>query len=99
MDYKKILLFLFLFYSSVIYAQSYYLDDNGVIREATNGTEVSFYGVNYTLPFAHAYRMCKRLGVNPKKRLIKMYIISPDWVLMLIVYMYGTSKFLIRMEI
>lgn len=67
MDYKKILLFLFLFYSSVIYAQSYYLDDNGVIREATNGTEVSFYGVNYTLPFAHAYRMCKRLGVNPKK--------------------------------
>ena len=67
MDYKKILLFLFGFYSSVIYAQSCYLDDNGVIRKATNGTELSFYEVNYTLSFAYACRMCKRLEVNPKK--------------------------------
>ena len=67
MAYKKILQVFLLFFSSLVCAQSYYLDKNGVIREAKSQKEVSFWGVNYTLPFAHAYRMCKRLGVDPKE--------------------------------
>lgn len=67
MIYKKILQIFLLFFSSLVCAQSYYLDKSGVIRETKSKKEVSFWGVNYTLPFAHAYRMCKRLGVDPKE--------------------------------
>lgn len=67
MIYKKIFQIFLLFFSSLVCAQSYYLDKSGVIRETKSKKEVSFWGVNYTLPFAHAYRMCKRLGVDPKK--------------------------------
>jgi hypothetical protein len=38
------------------------IDDNGVMRWA-DGTEVHGFGVNYTLPFAHEYRMAQRAGI------------------------------------
>jgi hypothetical protein len=33
-----------------------YIDGNGVMRWSDTREEASFFGVNYTLPFAHAYR-------------------------------------------
>lgn len=47
-------------------AASVYVDKQGVMRDAASRDEVAYYGVNYTLPFAHAYRAVKELGVEPK---------------------------------
>ncbi len=43
-----------------------YVDKDGVMRRDDNRQEVSFYGVNYTVPFAHAYRALGALGVDRK---------------------------------
>ena len=48
-------------------SQSYSVDKNGILRSSIDKQEVSFFGVNYTLPFAHAYRMHKQIGVDLKK--------------------------------
>ncbi len=42
------------------------VDKNGVMRRNDTGEEVSFYGANYTVPFAHAYRALGYLGVDRK---------------------------------
>ncbi|WP_116124650.1 hypothetical protein [Lewinella sp. IMCC34183] len=42
-----------------------YVDDQGVIRWSRTDAEVHGFGVNYTVPFAHAYRSAERLGVDP----------------------------------
>ena len=47
-------------------AASVYVDKQGVMRDAASRDEVAYYGVNYTLPFAHAYRAAKALGIEPK---------------------------------
>ena len=44
-----------------------YVDDNGVMRWGESNKEVKGFGVNYTVPFAHAYRSAKRMGIDPKK--------------------------------
>lgn len=44
-----------------------YVDDHGILRWQGTGNEVCRYGVNYTLPFAHAYRAAGYLGVDRKK--------------------------------
>lgn len=43
------------------------VDGHGVMRRADNGQEVSYLGVNYTVPFAHAYRALGYLGVDRKQ--------------------------------
>ena len=47
-------------------AAGVYVDKQGVMRDAASRDEVAYYGVNYTLPFAHAYRAVKALGIEPK---------------------------------
>lgn len=44
-----------------------YVDDQGVMRWGTTKEEVKGFGVNYTVPFAHAYRSAKRMEIDPKK--------------------------------
>lgn len=39
-----------------------YMDKDGVLRREDTKEEASFYGVNYTLPFAHAYRAVHQPG-------------------------------------
>lgn len=46
---------------------SVYVDKEGVMRRDDSGEEVSFYGTNYTVPFAHAYRALGELGVDRKE--------------------------------
>lgn len=49
--------------------QSYkiYVDPSGVMRRSDTGEEVSYYGTNYTVPFAHAYRALGYLGEDRRK--------------------------------
>lgn len=43
-----------------------YVDGNGVMRWSDTRREASFFGVNYTLPFAHAHRAMNYLGIDHK---------------------------------
>ncbi|MEL6672446.1 MAG: membrane or secreted protein [Bacteroidota bacterium] len=42
-----------------------YVDEKGVLRWEQDKEEIQGFGVNYTVPFAHAHRSAKRLGVDP----------------------------------
>ncbi|MBN8578616.1 MAG: membrane or secreted protein [Cytophagales bacterium] len=43
-----------------------YIDKQGTFRWADTNKEAVFFGVNYTTPFAHAYRAIKARGINPE---------------------------------
>lgn len=49
--------------------QSYkiYVDKEGVMRRSDNKEEVSYYGTNYTAPFAYSYRALGYLGKDRKR--------------------------------
>jgi hypothetical protein len=44
-----------------------FVDKEGVLRYTKDKTEASFFGVNYTVPFAYGYRSHKALGKDLKK--------------------------------
>ncbi len=44
-----------------------YVDDQEIMRWGNTGKEVEGFGVNYTAPFAHAYRMAEQLGISHEK--------------------------------
>ncbi|MGB8191440.1 MAG: membrane or secreted protein [Chitinophagaceae bacterium] len=44
-----------------------YVDKQGVMRWTKDKSEASFFGVNYTVPFAYGYRSHKALGVDIEK--------------------------------
>lgn len=44
-----------------------FVDKQGVMRWSDTKQEASFFGVNYTTPFAHAYRALKYKGVDHKE--------------------------------
>ncbi len=44
-----------------------YVDDEGIWRRTSNNQEVSYFGTNYTLPFAHSYRAAGYMGIDRKK--------------------------------
>ena len=41
-----------------------FVDDGGVMRWTASRKEVALFGVNYTAPFAHAFRAHQRLGIS-----------------------------------
>lgn len=43
------------------------VDDNGVMRWTDSNEEIKGFGVNYTVPFAHAYRSAQKIGIDPLK--------------------------------
>src|SRR5690554_152829 len=43
-----------------------YVDQEGIMRWP-DGKEVYGFGVNYTVPFAHAFRTAQKLGVDPRE--------------------------------
>ena len=53
----------------VVDRQSYkiYVDKDGVMRRSDNKEEVSYYGTNYTAPFAYSYRALGYLGKDRKR--------------------------------
>ena len=68
--YKAVIAIGFLVYSFVAHGQRarssnlVYMDKQGVLRYTNGNAEASFYGVNYTTPFAHAYRAHKALNID-----------------------------------
>lgn len=67
---RHIFTFIFCFPLFFLMAQnisSIYIDKKGVMRWTDTKQEASFFGVNYTLPFAHAYRAMDYLGVDHKE--------------------------------
>ncbi len=44
-----------------------YVDKQGILRWRSNNNEATFFGVNYTVPFAYGYRSHQVLGVNLEK--------------------------------
>ncbi|HET6996758.1 MAG TPA: membrane or secreted protein [Chitinophagaceae bacterium] len=44
-----------------------FVDKQGVLRYTKDKTEASFFGINYTVPFAYGYRSHKALGTDLKK--------------------------------
>ena len=44
-----------------------YVDKQGILRYTKDKTEAAFFGTNYTVPFAYAYRSHKALGVDIEK--------------------------------
>ena len=44
-----------------------YVDNEGVMRWGKTKEEVKGFGVNYSVPFAHAYRSAERMGIDPKR--------------------------------
>lgn len=45
---------------------SVFIDSKGIMRYTDSGKEASFFGVNYTVPFAHAYRALGYLDSDRK---------------------------------
>lgn len=43
------------------------VDPQGVMRRSDTGEEMSWFGTNYTLPFAYAYRFAKRHDIDIKR--------------------------------
>jgi hypothetical protein len=44
--------------------KSVYIDEEGILRWTQNDEEIKGFGVNYTLPFAHAYRTAQKMNVD-----------------------------------
>src|SRR5213596_3498509 len=44
-----------------------YVDKKGVLRYTKDNKEASFFGVNYTAPFAYAFRAHKALNIDLEK--------------------------------
>lgn len=44
-----------------------YVDKQGTLRNKADQKERAYFGVNYTLPFAYAYRHVKAMGLNPEQ--------------------------------
>ena len=59
------------FSSSAQEKPSVYIDNKGVMRWSDTRSEASFFGVNYTLPFAHARRAVGYLNKDPKASIDK----------------------------
>ncbi len=62
-----ILAFLSAFSQSPKDVPTIYVDKQGVMRWSDSKQEASFYGANYTVPFAHAFRALSYKGINHKQ--------------------------------
>src|SRR5690349_20094575 len=72
--FRSVIFILFTFIYTGITAQKtakpanlVYVDKQGVLRWTKDKSEAAFFGVNYTTPFAHAYRAHKALNVDLEK--------------------------------
>lgn len=66
---KRIIIGILLLVSVSVFAQQadVYVDKQGVMRWGNTKEEVYGFGINYTAPFAHAYKSAKHLGVDLEK--------------------------------
>ena len=75
--FKSLFVAIALLFSISVFAQedpvkgNVYVDDTGIMRWSHNKAEVEGFGVNYSVPFAHAYRTAEKLGVDIKEAIDK----------------------------
>lgn len=77
MNYKNLklslrLVFIAIFYLNFAQAQhtgDVFVDKNGVMKWGDTKKEVHGFGVNYTVPFAHAYRSAEKKGLDVKEQI------------------------------
>lgn len=55
-------------HSHRVIRKDYYVNSKGLLC-TPDGRKAAFFGVNYTLPFAHGYRVMEYLGIDPKKEI------------------------------
>lgn len=67
----RVLIFVALIACTLVAQGRVIVDKHGVMRDAATHDEVAYFGVNYTLPFAHAYRAVKSAGVPLKEAIDK----------------------------
>ena len=70
MKYLFSILLLFFFLNAQAQKKSsnlIYVDAKGIMRYTKDKSEATFFGVNYTAPFAYGYRSHKALGINLEK--------------------------------
>ena len=64
------ILLIFIFSQNMVSAQQTQdqitIDEQGIMRWTKDNTEVKGFGINYTVPFAYAYRNGKKMGVDLK---------------------------------
>jgi hypothetical protein len=69
--YQSVLFLLLIFINTDVQSQKaknlVYVDKQGVLRWTADKSEASFFGVNYTVPFAYGYRSHKALGKDIKE--------------------------------
>lgn len=75
MNFRRSLIVLLLF-STILNAQTttkknVYVDAKGVMRWGHTDEEVHGFGVNYSAPFAHAYRSAEKMGLDIKAEMDK----------------------------
>ena len=66
--YIKVIILVFLAF--LVFSQTFaqpYVDKDGLWRWNNSNEQISLFGVNYTVPFAHSYRAHKQLGIDPKE--------------------------------
>ena len=73
---RHVLIIIFLSATLLVFAQKkesaiIYVDKSGVMRWSDTHSEASFFGVNYTVPFAHAYRALGYLDKDRKEAIDK----------------------------
>ena len=74
MNKRFLLSFIFFTISLISFAQEkedVYVDEDGLMRWGHNDEEVKGFGVNYSVPFAHAYRSGQKLNVDLKAAIDK----------------------------
>ena len=71
LNFRNSYIIFLLFFSINSFAQQHkgdvFVDKSGMMRWGDTKEEVKGFGVNYTAPFAHAYRTAKLMGVDIKK--------------------------------
>ncbi|MGW1455439.1 hypothetical protein ACWBC2_10665 [Salegentibacter agarivorans] len=69
--YLSLLISLVTFLGQAQEKEDVYVDDKGLMRWGHNDEEVKGFGVNYSVPFAHAYRSGQKLNVDLKEAIDK----------------------------
>ncbi len=69
--YLSLLISLVTFFGQAQEKENVYVDDKGFMRWGHNSEEVKGFGVNYSVPFAHAYRSGQKLNVDLKEAIDK----------------------------
>lgn len=49
-----------------VHPEEVIIDQKGIMRSKKGKAEIKGFGINYTVPFAHAWRSARKMGIDPK---------------------------------